>query len=228
MPLVAVERVRIPDPEGEEIQIVVPVEVGPAASPGARPALDFDLPGDLVETNRGDRAAIRTVKPVAFRQRCRILANPLGGDHQVPARFKHFGLEIDRLVQRCGGGAESAHPQQGRPQGPEGRGAFRRFPKHHLEIGSRHRIVAKPQLSYSPPVMLARILTVERNLAGEVVVGQPQTRVPALDIGEARVLVATVVFRIERDRVPEALYSAVVVPPVHHPHPRCRKCSSAS
>ena len=214
---VSVERVRVPYAEGQEVQVAVAVKVRPAAGPGTRPALDSNLPRDLVKTHRRRRAPIREVQPVALRQRCWILAGLLRRDHQVPARFEHLGFEVHRLPQRCGGGTGSAHPQQGRPQRPEGGGAVGSLAKHYLEVGSRRRIVAESQLGDSAPVELARILTVERDRSGEVVVGQPQARVAALDVGEPHVKVRLVVVRVQRDGVAEELDGAVVVAEAHHP-----------
>ena len=216
---VSVERVRIPYAEGQEVQIAVAVKVRPAAGPGPRPALDSDLPRDLVKTHRRRRAPVREVQPVALRQRCWVLAGLLRREHQVPARFEHLGLEIHRLAQRRRGGTGSPHPEQGRPQRPESGGAVGSFAQHHLEVGSRRRIVAEPQLGDSPPVILAWILAVQRDGAGEVIVGQPQARIAALDVGEPHVEVRLVVVRVQRDRVAEELDGAVVVAEPHHPEP---------
>ena len=66
---VSVERMRVPNSEGEQIQISVPVEVGPAAGPSPRPALDPDVGRDLLEANGRLRAAIRNLEAVALGKR---------------------------------------------------------------------------------------------------------------------------------------------------------------
>ena len=214
---VSVERVRVPYAEGQEVQVAVAVKVRPAAGPGTRPALDPNLPE--TSSKRKGESAPRSGRSRAGSapEAMRILAGLLRRDHQVPARFEHLGFEVHRLPQRCGGGTGSAHPQQGRPQRPEGGGAVGSLAKHYLEVGGCRGIVAEPQLGDSAPVELARILAVERDRAGEVVVSQPQARVAALDVGEPHVKVRLVVVRVERDGVAEELDGAVVVAEAHHP-----------
>ena len=213
---VPVERVWIPDAEGDQIEVPVAVEVGPAASPGAGPAFDPDLGGHFLEAERRGRAAVRDVEPVALRERVRIVAGAPGRDHQVPARLEQLGLEVRGLAQRRRRRTGSTHPEQRGPQRPQGGGAVRGLAEHHLEVGGGRRIVPEPQPGDPPPVVLPRVRPVDRDGAGEVVVGAPQAGVAALDVGEAHVEVGSGMVGVQRDRVLEELDGAVVVAEAHH------------
>ena len=204
-------------PEGDQIEVSVAVEVGPAAPPGARPAFDPDLGGHFREAERRCRATVRNVEPVAVRERVRIVAGALGRDHQVPPRLEQLGLEVRGLAQRRRRRTGCAHPEQRGPERPQGGGAVRRLAEHHLEVGGGRRVVSEPQAGDSPPVVLPRVRAIGRDGAGEVVVGAPQAGVAALDVGEADVEVGSGMVGVQRDRVLEELDGAVVVAEAHHP-----------
>ena len=213
---VPVERVRVPDAEGDEIEVTVAVQIGPAAAPGSRPAFDPDPRGHLLEAKRRGRAAVRDVEPVALRKAVRTVAGAPGRDHQVPARLEQLGLEVHGLPQRRRRRTGSAHPEQRGPEGAEGGGAVGGLAQHHLEVGGGRRIVPEPQAGDPPPVVLPRIGAVDRDGAGEVVVGAAQAGVAALDVGEADVEVRPGVLGVQRDGVLEEFDGAVVVAEAHH------------
>ena len=119
-------------------------------------------------------------------------------------------------MQRRRGGTGSPHPEERRPQGAKGGGAVRSLAKNYLEVGGGGGVVAEPQPGDASPVVLPRIRAVERDGAGEMMLGPPEARVAALDVREPYVEMRPGVVGIQRDRVLEKLDGAVVVAEAHH------------
>ena len=214
---VPVERVGVADAQRDEIEVPVAIEVRPAAAAGARPALDAHGGRDLPETDRGLRAAVRDLDPVALRQRRGVLAGPFGRDPQIPARLEQVRFEVHGLAEGGGGRTGRAHPQQRRAQGSQGGRGVRGLAQRGLEICRGRCVIAEPLTDDPPPVVLAGVRAVKRDGAGQVVVGAAQAGVAALDVGEADVEMGPDVRRVEGDRVLEELDGAVAVAEAHHP-----------